>query len=218
MECPGFCLAWETRGPPGFAARERTTDDPDPVHHRHPRLRGRRPARAAAGDPLSRCPREHRLRPRHVRRVPAGARALLGRGVRLAGPPGRAQPDPAVHRRDRRPADPFPVRAQRASGRDAAAAPARLAGQPVPLPDRHPAAHRPVGRAACLPRHRPLPARIPLLRPRGTVVRRDGRPAGHADDGTSSATSGSSSPAAMSAPASGWLSADVTLGWSLACT
>ena len=181
MECPGCCLAWERHGPPGFVAREKTTDDPDPVHHRHPRLRGRRPAHASAVDPLSRCPPNTDFaRGTSGEYLPELVRYWAEEYDWSARQAELNQIPQFTAEIDGRPIHFLSARSERRTRHRCCSCTAGR--QPVPLPDRHPPAHRPAGRAAGLPRHRPLPARIPLLRPRGAVVRRDGRPAGHVDD------------------------------------
>ena len=73
---------------------------------------------------------------------------------------------PAVHHRDRRPADPLPARAVRPSGRDAAAHHARLSQLRRRVPESHRSAGRP-GRGSGLRRHRTVAAGLRLLHPAG---------------------------------------------------
>ena len=108
---------------------------------------------------------------RHRPRVPARARRLLGRRVRLARAGGGAEPPAALPRAARRPRDPLRARPRRgAAGAGAAAgAQPRLAGLVLALHEGHPAADRPRG-ARRRPRRRvrrggARHARLRLLRP-----------------------------------------------------
>ena len=127
----------------------------------------------------------------HRPRLPARARRLLGRRVRLAGAGGGARPAAALPRPARRPRDPLRARPGRRAGRarPAAGPQPRLAGLVLALHEGHPAAHRP-RRARRRPgrrvrRGRARHAGLRLLRPPdrpAARLHRRRRPVGRADE------------------------------------
>ena len=141
-------------------------------HHRalrdpRRRLGARRPAHRLA---RTRFPDQidgHRLGVRDPDRLPARARRVLARRVRLARAGGAAQRARALPHRDRRPVDPLRPRALAARRRAPAAPHARLAGLGRRVPRRHPAADRPGGarrrRGRRVPRDRAVAARLRVL-------------------------------------------------------
>ncbi len=118
-------LRWRTGGGAGGNARNRAAALPAGGRRRD----ARRPPRPHPPHPLDRRHRRRRLVARHQPRVPPGARRLLARRVRLAGPGAPAErAPPRLGRRRRRPARALRTARRRRARPAPPRAPARMAG------------------------------------------------------------------------------------------
>ena len=122
---------------------------------------------APGTDALPGPDRRHGLGVRDPARLPARARRVLARRVRLAHAGGTTQRARALPHHHRRPVDPLHPRAVSARRRFAAAPHTRLAGFGRRVPRRHPTVDRARGsrgpRGRRLPRRRAVVARLRLL-------------------------------------------------------
>ncbi|CAA9378651.1 MAG: Epoxide hydrolase, partial [uncultured Gemmatimonadetes bacterium] len=153
--------------PGGGAARGPAGRRGPPLSRAGSRGGAHRPSAAPGRHALARPRNRRRPVAGRAARQPAGARALLGHGLRLAPRGGEAQRAPAVRHEDRRRGHPLHPRQIAPPRRDAADRHARLAGLRVRADQAHRAAHRShaLRRAGGgrVPRGDPVAARLRLL-------------------------------------------------------